>query len=315
MATPSEEETAVHQLLYQNDVSTPLGRLGIAGIIHHGRGVTPIRPLRVYGSYAVMCVLRGAGLYRDINRQNIDLQAGDAVFVFPELAHQYGPRRNQPSWDEFYITFDGPLFDQWREAGLLDTQHPVQHLGTTAIYTWTEQVQALLERHPATIKERARQTADFATLLGELLRSAQSDSKAINKTEENLVSSSAHSWLGQALQLLDTELGNNVPLAEIAASVNQSYETFRKIFREVTGTTPAHYRTIRRIEAAKALLRFNPNITNREIAETLGFSDEFHFSRRFTHIAGIPPRTFRQGLVKKQDFPLGDLRVTDPKPE
>jgi transcriptional regulator GlxA family with amidase domain len=103
-------------------------------------------------------------------------------------------------------------------------------------------------------------------------------------------------WLGQAQQLLETDLGSNLSLAEVAATVNLSYETFRKGFRESTGTTPAHYRAVRRIEAAQALLRYRPGITNREIAETLGFADEFHFSRRFTQITGVTPRVFRQGL-------------------
>lgn len=284
----------IHQLLYQNEVSTPLGRLGIAGIQQNGRGVTSARSLRVYGSYAVMCVSRGAGRYRDIHRQNRDLQAGDAVLVFPELAHRYGPRRHQPAWDEFYITFDGPLFDQWRESGLLDAAHPVLHPGVAAVSDWTARVRELLERRTTTVKERARQVADFATLLGELLKSSGN----LLGMEETSATPAPDAWAEHAKQLLQTDLGRDLPLTEVAAAVNQSYETFRKGFREATGTTPAHYRALRRIEAAKALLRYTPGITNREIAETLGFADEFHFSRRFTQIAGITPRAFRQQLLE-----------------
>jgi AraC-like DNA-binding protein len=259
----------------------------------NGRGVTSARPLRVYGSYAVMCLLRGAGRYRDINRQNLDLRAGDAVLVFPELAHRYGPRRGQPGWDEFYITFDGPVFDQWREAGLLDAKHPVLRPGTEMVAGWAAQVQNLLERRPVTLRERARQVADFATLLGDLLRTSDSVSAA----ESPSAPSTETAWLGQAQQLLETDLGSDLSLAEVAAAVNLSYETFRKGFREATGTTPAHYRAVRRVEAAQALLHYRPGITNREIAETLGFADEFHFSRRFTQITGATPRAFRQRLA------------------
>lgn len=292
MDVKRDEAALVHQLLYQNNVTTPLGHLRLAGALRNGRGITPVRPLRVYGSYAVMCLLRGTGHYRDTNGHRIDLSAGDAVLVFPELAHWYGPGRGraQPTWDEFYVTFDGPLFDQWREAGLLETKNPVLRAGLPAIEEWAEQVQELLRRQTGTIKERARQTADFATLLGSLLRvseNASSDRGAI-------VSAPSVPWLVQAEQLLQTDLGRDLPLAEAAAAVNLSYETFRKSFREATGTTPAHYRALRRIEAAKALLRYRSGITNREIAETLGFADEFHFSRRFTQITGVTPRAFRQ---------------------
>jgi AraC-like DNA-binding protein len=284
------QDTLVHQLLYQNEVSTPLGRLGIAGIMLNGRGVTSACPLRVYGSYAVMCLLRGAGHYRDSSRQSIDLQAGDAVVVFPERAHRYGPRRGQPAWDEFYITFDGPLFDQWREAGLLEPSRPVLRPGHEILAAWAGQVQNLLERRPVTIRERARQVADFAALLGDLLRVSESPAVPPGK----LLSPASPAWLAQAQQLLDTDLGSELPPATVAAAVGLSYETFRKGFREAVGTTPAHYRALRRIEAAQALLRYTPGITNREIAETLGFADEFHFSRRFTQITGVTPRFYRQ---------------------
>lgn len=287
------EEPLTHQVLYQNGAHTPLGRLGLSGIVTNGRGVTPVRPLRVYGSYAVMCLLRGEGRYRDISGQNIDLRAGDAVLVFPELAHWYGPRRGHPAWDEFYITFDGPVFDQWREAGLLETAHSVLRPGPEALSDWASDVQRLLERRPVGVRERARQVADFATLLGELLRVGDSISVS---AEPSPLTTTPTAWLGHAQQLLETDVGRDLPLADVAAAVNLSYETFRKSFREATGTTPAHYRAIRRIEAAKALLHYTPGITNREIAETLGFADEFHFSRRFAQLTGTTPRAFRRQI-------------------
>ncbi|MES2461753.1 MAG: AraC family transcriptional regulator, partial [Armatimonadota bacterium] len=287
-----QEEALVHQLLYQNEVSTPLGRLGLAGMILNGRGVTSPRSLRVYGSYAVMCLLRGAGHYRDMNRRSVELQAGDIVLVFPELAHRYGPRGGQPAWDEFYITFDGPLFDQWREASLLQAGNPVLRPGISAVSAWSTRVQNLLESGPVTVRERARQVADFATLLGDLLRICDS----VHSNNETSLTAAPLAWLGQAQQLLETDLGSDLPLSEVAAAVGLSYDTFRKGFREATGTTPAHYRALRRIDAAQALLHYTTGITNREIAETLGFADEFHFSRRFTQITGITPRAFRRQL-------------------
>lgn len=291
------EPALIHQLLYQNTVTTPVGHLRLAGAIRNGRGILPVRPLRVYGSYAVMCLLRGTGHYRDINGRRIDLTAGDAVLVFPELAHWYGPGRAQRTWDEFYITFDGPVFDQWREAGLLEPENPVLRAGLPTIKKWAEQAQQLVERQTLTIKERALQAADFATLLGDLLRV----SKSVSSDRGGAGPVPSVPWLVQAERMLQTDLGRDLLLAEVAATVNMSYETFRKGFREATGTTPAHYRARYRIEAAKALIRYRSGITNREVAETLGFADEFHFSRRFTKITGVTPRAFRQQRNKSDD--------------
>ncbi len=35
------------------------------------------------------------------------------------------------------------------------------------------------------------------------------------------------------------------------------------------------------------------HLSNKEVAEALGFSDAFHFSRRFKQMTGTAPRAFR----------------------
>lgn len=288
-----------HQMLYQNDARTPLGRLRLAGMIAGGRGVEPVRPLRVYGSYAVMCIRRGAGVYRDANGLIRDLHAGDAVLVFPELAHWYGPRRGA-FWDEFYITFDGPVFDAWRAAGLLDSARPLIRPGLTFTEEWGESVRRLLERRTIGERERARQVADFLTLMDALLRAEPGGANEDAAPAADLYGD-ADAWRIRACERLEINLERRLSLADVAAEMNLSYETFRKRFHEMTGSTPARYRMARRVEAAQALLRYTPGITNREIAETLGFADEFHFSRRFTQVTGSTPRQYRRALAARDD--------------
>jgi len=40
------------------------------------------------------------------------------------------------------------------------------------------------------------------------------------------------------------------------------------------------------------------NLTDRQIAERLGFCDEFYFSRRFKQLTGRSPRQFREELPR-----------------
>jgi AraC-like DNA-binding protein len=61
------------------------------------------------------------------------------------------------------------------------------------------------------------------------------------------------------------------------------------------GVSPVRFRTIRRIDAACAML-LAPDQTIASIAVALGFSDEYHFSRRFKQVTGLPPREFRRRL-------------------
>lgn len=273
-----------HLVLHQNDRPTPLGRLALAGQITGGRGIVPARPLRVFGSYAVMCVLKGEGSYQDADGARLPVSAGDVVLVFPERAHWYGPPR-PALWDELYISFDGPVFDLWRQAGLLDPLRPVLPGGDRG-EAWSTRLRALLA---APEPDRVGQICGFVGLLGDLLLPFRADAPP-GPLETS-------SWLSEARGLLETDLGRALDLEAVARAAGMSYESFRKRFQKETSVSPARFRTVRRIETARELLRYTPQMTNRQVAESLGFSDEYHFSKRFRQVLGLTPRQFRQQLA------------------
>lgn len=271
-----------HTTLLASTIETPLGRVMLAGEHQWGRGTAPRGRWRIYGSYALVLVTGGSGGYRDTSGRREELLPGDAIVVFPELAHWYGPRRKQERWDEIYITFDGPTFGLWRQGGLLDTATPILRLGKNGL-SLAERLRewVLLAASPATAPERLRQLSHLETLLMEAL------------THRPIATADTSSWLADARSLLESELASDAPMTEVAQRIGLPYETFRKRFTEAVGISPARYRTQKRIEAACQLLRFTPQITNREAAEALGFADEFHFSRRFKAKMGVSPREFR----------------------
>ena len=100
-------------------------------------------------------------------------------------------------------------------------------------------------------------------------------------------------WLEAARRLLETELSRELPMAESAARLGLSYETFRKAFEQQAGVSPARYRAGKRLDAARALMLHTP-MTGRQIADSLGFPDEFYLSRRFKQAFGVSPREFRR---------------------
>jgi len=61
------------------------------------------------------------------------------------------------------------------------------------------------------------------------------------------------------------------------------------LFQGYSGESPVNFRQRHRIERAKQLLLSEENFTVSEIAQELGFSDVYHFSKAFKKHCGISP--------------------------
>lgn len=249
---------------------SPLGRVRGAGTNAGSRGVRDRR----YHSYALVYVVAGGGRYEDEGGTRCDIQAGDAIVVFPGMLHSYGPRGDQP-WDEIYVIADGPAFELLEQAGVLDRAHPVHRLQPVEV--WRGELDAVLRApRPAGPRGRALEAWNLARLLAELL----------------IPGERAPTWLDSSRAMLAADLGRRGDLGAVAEASGMTYETFRKRFRAATGLSPGAYREARRTDAARELLHLT-SLTHREIASALGYSDEFHFSRRFKAATGVAPSRYR----------------------
>lgn len=271
------EQIPPSQLLFTTERSTPLGRLTRAGILSK-ISASGFRSMRVMGKYAIVYLLEGSGFYRDANGVRCDVSAGDLLLIVPELAHRYGPRRGE-IWSEIYVVFDGPIFDLWRERGLLDSSRPVTHLAP--IEPWFDRIRnALVIPRPKTPSQACLEVSAFAHLLTEIYAPHL----------DGINTHNGDGWLETARYLLESNLEKPLDLAAVARECGLSYESFRKRFAAVTGISPARYRAQKRIDAARVLLD-HPNMTIKSVAADLGFRDEFHFSKRFKQLTGETPRS------------------------
>jgi AraC-like DNA-binding protein len=263
------------RLILQSDLNCQLGQVSLSGYIRHSRGV-PLSNLRTYGHYALVYLLEGSGRMKSGSLPLAPCQAGDLLFIYPEIPHGYGPGPREV-WSEFYLVFNGPIFDLWRRLGLLQAQKPIQHL--PQIQRWLPELEAVVD--PALPHSAAG-----------MLRRVCLLQKFFSDIVE-LPASEALPWLESARrQLVEKPEASS---KTIARSLGLSYETFRKEFTRRTGQSPTNYRLVCLIERARALIT-ERNFSNKQIAETLGFYDEFHFSRRFRQVMGCSTRDFRVKL-------------------
>lgn len=98
--------------------------------------------------------------------------------------------------------------------------------------------------------------------------------------------------LQRALDYIDSNLREDISLAQVAEVLAMSPSHFAHAFRETTGIPPHRFVLGRRIERAKSLLR-ETDLSITEIAHYVGCASHSHFSVMFHRATGQSPRDFR----------------------
>ena len=261
----------------QNMHLSPIGGIKIACFLTDGVGVLTAR--RTLPHYTLVYVTRGSGSYQDERGVNLPVQAGDAILVFPGVEHWYGPAQGE-SWDEFFLVFEGPVFDLWQETGCLNRDNPV--ISLRPMDFWRDRILRLIGAGSArTEAELMQETVALQDLLADIAKAG----------EDDMVDDIA--WLSQAKEAIAATMD----VREAARSLDYSYEAFRKRFRKLSGRSPGRYRTSLLMEEACEMLT-NPNVLLRDISDKLGFCDEYHFSRQFSKTVGWSPSEYRSRIAR-----------------
>ncbi|EPY13111.1 AraC family transcriptional regulator [Paenibacillus alvei] len=102
---------------------------------------------------------------------------------------------------------------------------------------------------------------------------------------------STDNLLDYTIEYIQQAFSTNITLAKLAdqAGMNPSY--FSQLFKRKMKKSPIEYLTDLRMNQAKKQLQ-QPNGKIRDIAQDVGYKDEFYFSRRFKTYSGIAPTAY-----------------------
>jgi AraC-like DNA-binding protein len=253
---------------------TRLGQVVLAGEVIDDEPLGMPSTLRVMQEYVLSVVIDGRGSYRDAEGRQEPITPGAHTLVPPGRPHWYGTSPGD-RWSELFVVFTGPLFDTLAETGVLSGAGPRYPRPAPVITV----LRTLLRATPRSESAAEHQLLGLADWLLD--------------TAEPVSTTGPSPPIAAAVDLLNGTLDAGIDMRAVAAEVGLPYDTFRRRFTGEVGEPPLAYRNGRRLQAAATLLRIT-DMTHRQIARTLGFTDEFHLSRRFRAHFGRPPREFRR---------------------
>ncbi len=245
---------------------------------------------RVWPTYCGLLVLEGEGTYEDWTGCVHDLAPGAFAQHLPDRFHRI-QRKEPTQWIECSISLGRGLFERLADMGAIDRDRPVLYPGMRLPLIETfHRIQCDLRQ--ARQRDLRQILARIHALLVEI-RDAEAEQAPADPVAA-LVESAA--------EALRRDLHRQLDFAELANRHHVSYPHLRRLFRQRTGRSMAHFRLDHRMAQARMALQEGA-LPVKTIAALVGYADPFTFSRQFKKWTGESPRAFQARHIRGTSAP------------
>lgn len=238
---------------------------------------------RILQEYQLLYFPEGRGAFSSAHGGHHSVQPGWMALLFPGEWHTYRP---EPAvgWKQYWIGFKGGIAEGIVKNGFLSVKKPIFHLG------YNEEIVRLYAR---AMEVTQREEACFQQVLAGIVTYLLGLTYSIAKNRQFNKNQPLVDRINQARLRMYEEMETPVTVQEIVSDLNMSYSSFRKLFKEYTGVSPAHYFQDIRLQRAKDLLT-TTSLPIKDIAYRLNFETPEYFSAQFKRKIGKKPTEFRE---------------------
>ena len=240
---------------------------------------------RGLGEGVLITCTGGRGWYRRGTREWA-VVAGDLLWCPPGTVHAYGAAAADP-WSILWMHLTGSAVSFLAaQAGFTD-DIPVMHLGVHPIL-----VAAMRE-----VVALTRPDPDDATMMATQASARRVVGLAAVLPRMRTLPSASDRAVASAQRILAEAPDEPFDLRRLAAAVGLSAAHLSRSFRAATGSPPRLWLMQVRIRQACRLLG-DDRLSMAEMAQRLGFSDQYHFSRSFRRCMGVSPSAWRDAQLR-----------------
>lgn len=236
--------------------------------------------------YLLHCVLSGEGIlinnYRGEDRL-YHIHQGQAFLIEPNTLIHYSADGADP-WEYMWIEFDGLKAAEYIKQAGLSQKDPIFSSKTPEGYKDVFQFLSYILNHPDILPSK---TMGYAYLFFSALIENSSTAKPLPKNDIRQF------YIQSAVSFIENHYTENITVEDMAENLNLNRSYFSKIFKKSTQKSPQEFLITYRVSKSCELLR-STDMTIAEIAQHVGYSNQFHFTRAFKNIMDVSPNEWRK---------------------
>ena len=218
---------------------------------------------------------QGTGVLQ-IDGQIFYPEQGDTYFLQVGTKHHYFSDHENP-WQKVFITVSGVLLDSLIEGYGLKKIYYFKGLDTG------EEMRRIIDLAKENQEDR---TEEIICILNRIFLKMRESVRGIDYTS-NLAE--------KMKEYLRNNAASKFKIEALCKYISRSESQCIKIFKEAYGITPYAYFLNKKIKLAQDMLS-NTNLSVKQIANHLNFTDEYYFSNIFKQKTGVSPSRYRKGL-------------------
>lgn len=242
------------------------------------------------------------------------VEAGQGFVIFPNeevsIKSEYKKAMNV-TW----VAFSGYLVERYLLRGKLTAYEPV--FADNEIHEAEQMFDALLAISTTFPNRYCKIMAQLYSIFGFLLDNVVQESQIKDATPEF--------YLIKALDFIDVNYMDGISVEDIAANAGINRKALYSVFKNLTGFSPRDYLIYYRMCKATALLK-DENLSVETVAVSVGYGDQFHFSKEFKKNVGLSPSVYRKEVlhdpskeykapidIVRQQFPVSEQSELPPR--
>jgi AraC-like DNA-binding protein len=229
--------------------------------------------------FTFVYLTKGRATVETVSAGRLTFPAGSVLVLFPRETQGHAPDHETGS-DEYWIEAEGPWIERVVAAAGFHPVAPVMPVGHD---------DALLRCYRSVIATMAEALPGYEAIIGTRVIEILARIRALQLAGAG---DRNGRMVRRAVLHMRENLSGGVDLQALACELGLSYSSFRRIFREKTGSAPGNYFIDMRIQRACELLEAT-DLPVQAVSDSLGFESLFYFSRLFKKRTGQAPSAWR----------------------